>query len=83
MRIISGKRRGYKLTPPIGDGARPTTDRVKESLFNIIQTRLPLKTSWIYLPEAARSVSKRSAAAPNARYLSRAIAEPANLSIKI
>ena len=43
MRIISGKRRGYKLTPPIGDGARPTTDRVKESLFNIIQTRLPCK----------------------------------------
>lgn len=43
LRIISGKRRGYKLTPPIGDGARPTTDRVKESLFNIIQTRLPCK----------------------------------------
>lgn len=41
MRIISGKKRGYKLLPPVGDNTRPTTDRVKESLFNIIQMRFP------------------------------------------
>ena len=41
VRIISGKRRGYKLLPPVGDNTRPTTDRVKESLFNIIQMRFP------------------------------------------
>lgn len=41
MRIISGKRRGYKLAAPEGLDTRPTTDRVKESVFNIIQTRLP------------------------------------------
>lgn len=41
MRIISGKRRGYKLQAPSGDSTRPTTDRVKESLFNIIQMRFP------------------------------------------
>lgn len=42
MRIISGKRRGLKLTPPASDNiTRPTTDRVKESLFNIIQMYLP------------------------------------------
>lgn len=41
MRIISGRRRGLKLTPPIGDNTRPTTDRVKESLFNILQMRFP------------------------------------------
>ncbi len=41
MRIISGRKRGYKLLPPVGDNTRPTTDRVKESLFNIIQMRFP------------------------------------------
>ena len=41
MRIISGKRRGYKLISPDGLSTRPTTDRVKESVFNIIQTRFP------------------------------------------
>lgn len=43
MRIISGKRRGYKLLSPDGDNTRPTTDRVKESLFNIIQMRFPCR----------------------------------------
>lgn len=37
MRIISGKRRGHKLVGFEGDGIRPTTDRVKESVFNLIQ----------------------------------------------
>lgn len=38
MRIISGSRRGHKLYEFEGDDVRPTTDRVKESVFNIIQT---------------------------------------------
>ena len=41
MRVISGKRRGLKLSAPEGLDTRPTTDRVKESVFNIIQTHLP------------------------------------------
>ena len=36
MRVISGKARGLKLNAPKNDDVRPTTDRVKESLFNII-----------------------------------------------
>ena len=36
MRVISGKVRGLKLDTPKNDDVRPTTDRVKESLFNII-----------------------------------------------
>ena len=36
MRIISGKARGTKLYTLEGDTTRPTLDRVKESLFNII-----------------------------------------------
>lgn len=37
MRIISGSRRGRKLVSFSGDSIRPTTDRVKESVFNLIQ----------------------------------------------
>ncbi len=38
MRVISGKYRGHHLVSFNADHIRPTTDRVKETLFNIIQT---------------------------------------------
>lgn len=41
MRIIGGKARGTKLYTLEGDNTRPTLDRVKESLFNIIQFDVP------------------------------------------
>lgn len=37
MRVITGSARGRKLVTLEGDDVRPTTDKVKESLFNIIQ----------------------------------------------
>lgn len=40
MRIITGEARGKKLAALQGDDVRPTTDRVKESLFNILQFRV-------------------------------------------
>ena len=40
MRIISGKARGTKLYTLDGENTRPTLDRVKESLFNIIQNNV-------------------------------------------
>ncbi|MCM2358324.1 MAG: 16S rRNA (guanine(966)-N(2))-methyltransferase RsmD [Geobacteraceae bacterium] len=36
MRVISGSARGRRLLTPRGDRIRPTADRVKESLFNIL-----------------------------------------------
>jgi RNA methyltransferase, rsmD family len=41
VRVISGSARGLKLNTPGDDRVRPTTDRVKESMFNIIQ-------DWVY-----------------------------------
>lgn len=38
MRIISGSRRGHKLLDFEGMDVRPTTDRVKEAIFNLIQS---------------------------------------------
>lgn len=36
MRIIGGKHRGRTLTSPDSNQIRPTTDRMRETLFNII-----------------------------------------------
>ena len=41
MRVISGSARGKQLTPVPGKDTRPTTDRVKESVFNILQMAIP------------------------------------------
>ncbi len=40
MRIIAGKHRGLKLVPFAGKEIRPTSDRVKESVFQILSDRL-------------------------------------------
>lgn len=37
MRVISGSLRGKRLREPANYDIRPTTDKVKESIFNIIQ----------------------------------------------
>ncbi|MDV4151208.1 16S rRNA (guanine(966)-N(2))-methyltransferase RsmD [Clostridium sp. AL.422] len=41
MRIIAGKARGRKLLPPSTMETRPTLDRVKESMFSMIQNYIP------------------------------------------
>jgi 16S rRNA (guanine966-N2)-methyltransferase len=40
MRIISGISRGRKLVTPRNQSLRPTSDRVKESIFNILQEKM-------------------------------------------
>ncbi len=37
MRVITGSARGRKLKEPQGSDIRPTTDQVKEAIFNICQ----------------------------------------------
>ena len=37
MRIIAGDKRGCAISAPKGLDTRPTLDRVKESLFGILQ----------------------------------------------
>ena len=40
MRIISGKYKGRRISPPRNLPVRPTTDMSKESLFNILNNRI-------------------------------------------
>ena len=41
MRVISGKFKGRKLGSPSDERVRPTTDRIKETLFNILSSKNP------------------------------------------
>lgn len=41
MRVIAGRARSLKLKTPQGADTRPTTDRIKETLFNMIQNEVP------------------------------------------
>ena len=36
MRIVGGKFKGHSIAPPSGAATRPTSDRVRESIFNIL-----------------------------------------------
>ena len=40
MRVIAGKFKGRRLRPPAWDGLRPTSDKLRETLFNILAPRL-------------------------------------------
>ena len=44
MRIIGGKYKGRRITPPYGLKARPTTDFAKEALFNILANRVDFES---------------------------------------
>ena len=41
MRVIAGTARSLPLKTPDGPDTRPTQDRIKETLFNILQTDIP------------------------------------------
>lgn len=43
MRIISGRLRGRRLTPPAKLSVRPTTEVAREALFNILWSRYDLE----------------------------------------
>lgn len=39
MRVVGGQLRGRRIVAPGGHGTRPTSDRVREALFSIIESR--------------------------------------------
>lgn len=46
MRIIAGKYRSRKIAAPSGEATRPTSDRLRETLFNVLAARCP-DSVWI------------------------------------
>ena len=59
MRIVGGKAKGTKLYTLKGTNTRPTQDRVKESLFNILQMKIS-NTVFLDLFAGSRSNWTRS-----------------------
>lgn len=49
MRIISGTYRGRVLKSPSGIKTRPTSDRLRETLFNVLQTKIDSDTRFLDL----------------------------------
>lgn len=47
MRIIAGHLGGRTWQPPKGLPVRPTTDRTREALFNLLSTRMPLEGAHV------------------------------------
>ena len=40
MRVIAGTLKGRRLKAPTWDGLRPTSDKLRETLFNIVGARI-------------------------------------------
>jgi 16S rRNA (guanine(966)-N(2))-methyltransferase RsmD len=40
VRVIAGTLKGRRLRPPTWDGLRPTSDKLRETLFNVLATRV-------------------------------------------
>src|SRR5262249_32018068 len=48
MRVIAGRYRSRKLAAPQGTDTRPTSDRLRETLFNVVAPRVP-DSVWLDL----------------------------------
>ena len=59
MRIIAGEYRSRKLKSVPGLDVRPTPDRLREALFNVLAPRIPETFSSTRTPAVERSALKR------------------------
>lgn len=48
MRVIAGQYRSRKLLAPAGSGTRPSSDRLRETLFNVVAAGIP-DSVWLDL----------------------------------
>jgi len=78
MRVIAGRFRGIALQTPPGRQTRPMTDRVKESLFNILGHRLgtpggipPIDVLDLFAGTGALGIEALSRGARSCRFVER------------
>ncbi len=70
MRIIGGTARGHRLDAPKGLRVRPTLDRVRESLFNILAPRIPgARFLDLYAGSGANGIEALSRGAAEATFV--------------
>jgi 16S rRNA (guanine966-N2)-methyltransferase len=47
LRIIAGRHRGRRIATPAGDATRPTSDRVREALFSILENKIEISGAHV------------------------------------
>ena len=80
MRIVAGEWRGRRLAAPKGDATRPTADRTRETLFNMLVSRLGsfegLNVADLFAGSGALGLEALSRGARSAEFVER---HPASL----
>src|SRR5690348_11838415 len=75
MRIIAGEWRGRTIEAPPGQGTRPTADRVRETLFSMLASRLGsfegLRVADLFAGSGALGLEALSRGAANATFVER------------
>ena len=75
MRIVAGKWRGRPIDPPPGLATRPTADRVRETLFSMLASRLgtfdDLRVADLFAGSGALGLEALSRGAQSATFVER------------
>ena len=71
MRIISGSRKGHTIHAPAGRGTRPTSDRVRENIFNIVGPVEDATVLDLYAGSGAMGLEALSRGAASAVFVER------------
>jgi 16S rRNA (guanine966-N2)-methyltransferase len=71
MRIIAGTHRGHTIHAPPGLGTRPTSDRVRESIFNIVGPLDGAEVLDLYAGSGAMGLEALSRGAAHATFVER------------
>lgn len=86
LRIISGKLKGHLINVPKSDLIRPTTDRVRETLFNMLNNKLifeELKVLDLYAGSGSLGIECISRGAPEVHFVEKNYAIYQNLKNNI
>jgi 16S rRNA (guanine966-N2)-methyltransferase len=71
VRIISGSRKGHTIQAPLGRSTRPTSDRVRENLFNIVGPVAGASVLDLYAGSGALGLEALSRGAAHAVFVER------------
>jgi 16S rRNA (guanine966-N2)-methyltransferase len=71
MRVIAGAHKGRRLTSPPGNSTRPTSDRVRESLFSILGDIEGLRVLDLFAGSGALGIEALSRGAATAVFVER------------
>ena len=80
MRVIAGRLRGRRLRAPTGDRTRPTADRVRQALFDVLGSVEGAKVLDLYAGSGALGIEALSRGAAHATFVESA--RPARATIR-